>query len=85
LLGEAFSPGCGSSTVPTSASAASAVAPGRAGSDRQCMAGIVIALLVLWLILAVLGLVIKGLVWLTIIGVILFLATAVWGWVRRKV
>jgi hypothetical protein len=50
------------------------------------MAGIVvIALLVLWVILAVLGFVIKGLIWLAIIGIVLFVATAAWGWVRRNV
>jgi len=38
---------------------------------------------VVWLVLAILGFVIKGLVWLAIIGIILFIATAIWGWIRR--
>ncbi|MET3811576.1 LPXTG cell wall anchor domain-containing protein [Arthrobacter sp. UYEF3] len=46
--------------------------------------GLIIALLVVWLILSILGFVVKGLVWLAIIGLILFVATAVWGWVKRK-
>lgn len=47
------------------------------------MVGIIITLLVVWLILSVLGFAIKGLFWLAIIGIVLFLATLVWGWVRR--
>jgi len=47
------------------------------------MIGLVITLLVVWLILAVVGITIKGLFWLAIIGIVLFLATAIWGWVRR--
>jgi hypothetical protein len=44
---------------------------------------LLVVLLVVWLVLAVLGFVIKGLVWLAIIGIILFVATAIWGWIRR--
>jgi len=47
------------------------------------MIGLVITLLVVWLILAVVGITIKGLFWLAIVGIVLFLATAIWGWVRR--
>jgi hypothetical protein len=49
------------------------------------MMGLVVALLVVWLILAVLGLVVKGLFWLFIIGAILFVATGILGWIRRRV
>ena len=45
---------------------------------------LVIVLLVLWLILTVVGFAIKGLMWLAIIGIILFLGTAAIGLVRRK-
>jgi len=31
-----------------------------------------------------LGFVIKGLLWLAFIGLILFVATAVWGWLKRR-
>ncbi len=47
--------------------------------------GLIVALLVIWLILSFLGFVVKGLLWLAIIGLVLFVATAVWGWVKRKV
>ena len=46
--------------------------------------GIIITLLVIWLVLSILGFVVKGLLWLAFIGLILFLATAVWGWLKRK-
>ncbi|WP_168211138.1 hypothetical protein [Actinosynnema sp. ALI-1.44] len=45
--------------------------------------GILVLLLVIWLALSVLGFVVKGLVWLAIIGIVLFLATGVWGYFRR--
>ena len=47
------------------------------------MIGLVIFLLVLWLALSVLGFAVKGLFWLAIIGIVLFLATGVFGLVRR--
>ncbi|MCW2900498.1 MAG: hypothetical protein JWO67_2763 [Streptosporangiaceae bacterium] len=47
------------------------------------MLGLIVALLVIWAILAVLGLAIKGLFWLFFIGLVLFLATGVFGWVKR--
>jgi hypothetical protein len=43
-----------------------------------------IVLLVLWLILTIVGFAIKGLVWLAIIGIVLFLGTSAIGFVRRK-
>jgi hypothetical protein len=43
-----------------------------------------IVLLVLWLILTIVGFAIKGLVWLAIIGIVLFLGTSAVGFVRRK-
>lgn len=45
--------------------------------------GLLVLLLVIWLALSVFGFVVKGLVWLAIIGIVLFLATSVWGWLRR--
>lgn len=45
---------------------------------------LVIVLLVLWLILAIVGFAIKGLLWLAIIGIVLFLGTAAIGMVRRR-
>ncbi|HTN59100.1 MAG TPA: hypothetical protein VL043_12595 [Protaetiibacter sp.] len=44
---------------------------------------LIIVLLALWLILAVLGFAIKGLMWLAIIGIVLFVATGLIGIIRR--
>jgi hypothetical protein len=43
----------------------------------------VLLLLVIWLLFAILGFIIKGLVWLAILGIVLFIATAVVGAMRR--
>lgn len=48
------------------------------------MLGFLGLLLVVWLILIILGAVIKGLFWLIAVGVVLFLATAAYGWVKRE-
>jgi hypothetical protein len=48
------------------------------------MGGLILLLLVVWVILAILGFVIKGLLWLAIIGVVLFVVTGGAGWVRRR-
>lgn len=37
-----------------------------------------IVLLILWVVVAVMGFIIKGLLWLGFLGVILFLITAAW-------
>jgi hypothetical protein len=41
-------------------------------------------LLVVWLVITVVGAVIKGLFWLAVIGVVLFVATSALGWTRRN-
>jgi len=41
-------------------------------------------LLLIWLVFIVLGAVIKGLFWLIIVGAVLFVATAAYGWVKQK-
>jgi hypothetical protein len=41
-------------------------------------------LLVIWLAITVLGWVVKGLFWLAVIGLVLFVATAVFGWGKRN-
>ena len=46
--------------------------------------GILIGILVIWLVISVIGFVIKSLFWLGIIGVILFVATAAIGAFRGK-
>ena len=47
------------------------------------MLRLIVVLLVVWLVLAVLGLIIKGLFWLAVLGLILFAVTAVAGFLRR--
>jgi hypothetical protein len=46
--------------------------------------GLIGLLLVVWLVLAIVGAVVKGMVWLLILGVVLFIATAAWGWAKRE-
>jgi hypothetical protein len=45
---------------------------------------LVIVLVVLWVILAIVGFAIKGLLWLGIIGIVLLIATVIIGFVRRS-
>lgn len=61
--------------------------PGRAVRDRRSvgpMLAFLGVLLVIWLVFAVLGFVIKGLFWLAIIGIVLFLGTVAYGAVRGR-
>ena len=46
--------------------------------------GLIIGLLVLWVVLAVIGFVVKSLFWLAIVGIILFVATGIFGAMRRR-
>ncbi|GAB3148048.1 hypothetical protein [Amycolatopsis sp. NPDC004378] len=46
--------------------------------------GLIIGLLVVWAVLVVLGIAIKGLFWLIIVGAVLFVATGAIGFVKRK-
>ena len=41
-------------------------------------------LLAVWLVITVLGAVIKGLFWLAVVGLIFFVATAAIGWNKRN-
>jgi hypothetical protein len=45
---------------------------------------LVIVLLAAWLILSIIGFAVKGLLWLGLIGIILLVATAIIGWLRRS-
>lgn len=49
------------------------------------MTGLIVILLVVWLVLAILGAVLEGLFWLTVVAVVLLIGTAIYGWVKRKV
>ncbi|MCU1629790.1 MAG: cell wall anchor protein [Pseudonocardia sp.] len=46
--------------------------------------GLIVGLLVLWLIVAIIGFTVKSLLWLAIIGIVLFVATGIVGAVRRR-
>ncbi len=48
------------------------------------MLKLLVVLLVIWVVFIILGAVIKGLVWLAVVGAVLFLATAAYGWVKRQ-
>lgn len=48
------------------------------------MLGLVLLLLVLWLALTIVGAIVEGLLWLAVIGILLFLATAAWGWTKHR-
>jgi hypothetical protein len=47
------------------------------------MLTLVIVLLAIWLVLSIVGFAIKGLLWLAFIGIILFVATAIIGFIRK--
>ncbi|WP_411374151.1 hypothetical protein ACLH0K_13940 [Arthrobacter sp. MPF02] len=46
--------------------------------------GLLITLLIIWIVLSILGFIIEGLLWLAVIALVLFAATAVWGWLKRN-
>ncbi|MDQ6849775.1 MAG: hypothetical protein M3070_07315 [Actinomycetota bacterium] len=43
------------------------------------MLAFILFLIIVWIVIAVIGAIVKGLIWLTIIAVVLFLATLVFG------
>jgi hypothetical protein len=46
--------------------------------------GLIIALLVIWLALVIVGFAVKALLWLAIVGIVLFVATGIFGAIRRR-
>ena len=48
------------------------------------MWGFLLLLLVVWVAISVIGALVKGLIFLTVIGVILFVLTSLFGWSRRS-
>jgi hypothetical protein len=46
--------------------------------------GLLVGLLVLWLVLVVIGFTVKALLWLAIVGLVFFVATAVFGAIRGR-
>ncbi len=51
--------------------------------EEEPVLGFIALLLVVWVALAVIGAVVKGLFWLAVVGAVLFVATAAFGWLRR--
>jgi hypothetical protein len=47
------------------------------------MVALIVILLILGIIFGVFGFVVKGLIWLAIIGIVLFVVSVIWGIVRR--
>lgn len=45
---------------------------------------VLVILLVAWVVLSIIGFVFEGLVWLAIIGIVLFVGTLVFGFVRDR-
>jgi hypothetical protein len=54
------------------------------GWHDEGMLGLLALLLIIWLFFIILGIVIKGLLWLALIGIVLFLATGACGWLKRR-
>jgi predicted ABC-type exoprotein transport system permease subunit len=50
---------------------------------RSRVVTIVAVLLVAWLAVSVVGAVVRGLFWLTVVGVVLFVGTAAYGYLKR--
>lgn len=48
------------------------------------MLTLLVVLLVLWLILTIVGFAIKGLLWLAIVGIVLFVGTVAVGAIQRR-
>lgn len=48
------------------------------------MLSFIVVLLVLWAVLAVVGFVVHALLWLAVVAIVLFIATSIFGWLRRR-
>lgn len=46
--------------------------------------GVVVVLALVWLALSILGALVEGLLWLTVVGLVLLAATVVYGWVKGR-
>lgn len=49
------------------------------------MIALIVILLVIWIAAGVVGFLVKGLVWLGIIAIVLFVITAIAGWIKGRV
>ncbi|WP_433273316.1 hypothetical protein ACQPZA_22075 [Pseudonocardia xinjiangensis] len=57
---------------------------GHLGRTKEFLMGLVIGLLILWVIVVIVGFIVKSLFWLAIVGIVLFVATAGFGALRRR-
>ncbi|MBO1756500.1 hypothetical protein [Allobranchiibius sp. CTAmp26] len=48
------------------------------------MLAFILLLIIIWIVLAIIGVVIHGLIWLTVVAAVLFLATLVFGGSRLR-
>jgi hypothetical protein len=48
------------------------------------MVAFIVILLIVWAVLAIFGFVVKGLLWLAILGLVFFVITAIVGWLRSR-
>ena len=57
---------------------------GVGGTRGGAIMGLILGLLVLWVVLVVIGFAIKALLWLAIVGIVLFVITGLFGAIRRR-
>lgn len=55
------------------------------GRTVRTMWTVLVILLVAWLVLSVVGFAIEGLLWLAIIGIVLFVGTLIFGIIRQRI
>jgi uncharacterized membrane protein YedE/YeeE len=48
------------------------------------MLKIILLLLAIWVVLSIVGFVVEGLFWLAVIALVLFVATALFGWIKGR-
>lgn len=48
------------------------------------MTAIILTLIVIWIVLAILGAILEGLFWLTVVALVLLIGTAAYGWLKGK-
>jgi hypothetical protein len=56
----------------------------RTSQEEDQSMGLIIALLVIWLAVVIVGFAIKALLWLAIVGIVLFIATGIYAAIRAR-
>lgn len=57
---------------------------GVSGIRGGAVMGLILGLLVLWVVLVVVGFAVKALLWLAVVGIVLFVVTGVFGAIRGR-